>query len=83
MTRSLTQHCGVTAALLALASPLAAQSDTIRGDSVFRIEGIRVQAQRPVTTTGGASAIELTLDSLDLPPQPPPRKSCVPCPWCT
>jgi hypothetical protein len=35
--------------------------------TVFRVEGIRVQASRPVTTVGGASAVEITLDSLSLP----------------
>lgn len=49
----------------------AQQRDTLRTDTmVFRIEEIRVQARRPVTTVGGASAIEVTVDSLSLPPAP-------------
>ncbi|MDT8341273.1 MAG: TonB-dependent receptor [Longimicrobiales bacterium] len=62
-------------ALLLLPGPARAQvPDTIprdtlpRDTTIFRIEGIRVQASRPVTTVGGASAIEVTLDSLVLPP---------------
>ncbi len=49
-------------------SPGAAQQrDTVRTDTmVFRIGEIRVQARRPVTTVGGASAVEVTLDSLEL-----------------
>lgn len=54
------------------AAPLAAQQrDTLRTDTmVFRIEEMVVQARRPVTTVGGASAIEVTVDSLALPPAP-------------
>ncbi|GMV06195.1 MAG: hypothetical protein AMXMBFR53_24710 [Gemmatimonadota bacterium] len=49
----------------------AQQRDTLRTDTmVFRIEEIRVQARRPVTTVGGASAIEVTVDSLGLPAAP-------------
>ncbi len=53
-------------------SPLLAQQrDTVRTDTmVFRIPEIRVQARRPVTTVGGASAVEVTVDSLGLPPAP-------------
>lgn len=49
--------------------PAAAQvPDSTRADTtVFRIEGIRIQASRPVTTVGGASAVEVELDSLTLP----------------
>ena len=55
--------------VLAISDPVAGQADTARADTtVFRIEGIRVQAERPVTTTGGSSAVEITLDSLSLPP---------------
>ncbi len=61
----------VAGALCLLPAVGAAQSDTARADTtVFRIEGIRVQAQRPVTTTGGSSAIEVTVDSLRLPAAP-------------
>ncbi len=49
---------------------VAAQADTTRADTtVFRIEGIQIQSQRPVTTIGGASAVEL--DVIDLPLLPP------------
>ena len=41
-------------------SESAAQQDT----AVFRVGEIIVQAARPLTTTGGASALELKLDSL-------------------
>jgi outer membrane receptor protein involved in Fe transport len=54
----------------ALALPVAAQRpDSIapRDTTVFRVEGIRIQATRPVTTVGGSSAIEVTLDSMALP----------------
>jgi iron complex outermembrane receptor protein len=41
--------------------------DTLRADTmVFRIGELRVQARRAVTTVGGASALEVTLDSLAL-----------------
>lgn len=61
----------LVAAALALTSVQASaqERDTLRTDTmVFRIGEIRVQARRPVTTVGGASAIEVTLDSLALPP---------------
>jgi len=52
-------------------SSVLAQGDTIRADTtVYRIEGIKVQAKRAVTTLGGASAIEMTVDSLVLPSAP-------------
>lgn len=56
--------------LFLVAMPASAQQkDTLRTDTmVFRIEELRVEARRPVTTVGGASAIEVTLDSLELPP---------------
>jgi iron complex outermembrane receptor protein len=37
---------------------------------VFRIGTVRVQARRPLTTVGGASAIEVNVDSLALPAAP-------------
>ncbi|MEK9500819.1 TonB-dependent receptor plug domain-containing protein [Gaopeijia maritima] len=52
-------------------APLAAQvpdTTTTPDTTVFRVEGIRVQATRPVTTVGGASAVEIDLDALPLPP---------------
>ena len=58
---------GATGALVLGAPAGAQQRDTVRTDTmVFRIEEIRVQARRPVTTVGGASAIEVTVDSLGL-----------------
>lgn len=43
------------------------QRDTLRTDTmVFRIDEIRVSAKRPITTVGGASAIEVSVDSLGL-----------------
>ncbi len=57
--------------LLAAVQAGAQQRDTLRPDTmVFRIPEIRVLARRPVTTVGGASAIEVTVDSLTLPPAP-------------
>lgn len=59
--------------LLGAAAPAEAQDPdsipprTQPDTTVFRVEGIRVQASRPVTTVGGASAVEVTLDSLALP----------------
>ena len=58
---------------LPTATGVAAQvkPDSARADSsVFRVGEIMVQAARPVTTTGGASAVELRIDSLGLPPAP-------------
>ncbi|MGH7507089.1 MAG: TonB-dependent receptor plug domain-containing protein, partial [Longimicrobiales bacterium] len=57
---------------LAGATPVSAQvRDTTRTDTtVYRIGEIVVQAARPVTTTGGSSAIEVSLDSLTLPSSP-------------
>jgi len=56
-----------------LAVPLAAsaQADTTRTDTtVFRIEGIRIESQRPITMIGGASGIEVRVDQLPLPAAP-------------
>lgn len=52
----------IVAALILLAANAgwAQQTDT----AVFRVGEIVVQATRPLTTTGGASALELKLDSL-------------------
>ncbi|HEU5208526.1 MAG TPA: TonB-dependent receptor [Longimicrobiales bacterium] len=52
------------------AGPASAQepSETTRGDSVFRIEMIRVETARPATTAGGAAAVEVNLDSLHVAP---------------
>ncbi len=61
--------------LLLLASPgaLRAQEerDTLPGDSVvYRLEGLVVEAARPVIRGGGASAVEVRLDSLEHVPSP-------------
>ncbi len=79
-------HTQVTRYAVALASLLATlgtgpdpveaqvgppETDTIRSDStVYRVEGIFVSAARPVTNVGGASAIELRVSDLVLPPAP-------------
>jgi iron complex outermembrane receptor protein len=62
-----------TAGVAGFASGLAAQarSDSIQPDvPVFRVGAIIVQAARPVATGGGASAIEVQLDSMRLKPAP-------------
>lgn len=51
-------------ALAALWSPLGAQ-DTTAVDTV-EIRGIVIEVPRPATTTGGTSAVELSLDSLSV-----------------
>ncbi len=67
-------RAAVCAALAcACVCPLSAQrpdSVVMRDTSVFRVEGIRIQAARPVTTVGGASALEARIDSLNLSPAP-------------
>jgi iron complex outermembrane receptor protein len=55
---------------LAIGSPAWGQvTDTVR-PPVFRVGEISVQVARPVTTAGGASALEVQLDSLALAPAP-------------
>jgi iron complex outermembrane recepter protein len=55
---------------LVVAAPVAAQvTDTVR-PPVFRVGAISVQVARPVTTAGGASALEVQLDSLAVGPAP-------------
>jgi len=52
-------------------SSLAAQQDTLRADTtVYQLQGLSIRAVRPVTTIGGASAIEVSVETLDLPPAP-------------
>jgi iron complex outermembrane receptor protein len=70
--RSLIRGAVPVFVLVMMGQPAAAQQrDTLRTDTmVFRIGEIRVQARRPVTTVGGASAIEVTVDSLSLPAAP-------------
>jgi len=59
------------AASLALPASVRAQVDSIPPDTTaFRIEGISIQAERPVTTIGGASAVEMRIDSMALAPAP-------------
>lgn len=41
-------------------------SDTVQSDSVFRIDMIRVETARPITTAGGAAAVEVNLDSMQV-----------------
>lgn len=57
-------------ALAASALPADAQQDSLRADSVYRIPEMRIRATRPVTTVGGSSAIEVSLDSMRLRPAP-------------
>lgn len=52
-------------AILCLAGPASAQvPDTSRVDPVYRIPDLTVRTSRPITTVGGSSAIEISLDSL-------------------
>lgn len=61
------------AVILALA-PAAARAqvpDSVTADSVrYRVEGVTVSVVRPVSTTGGASAVEVKLDSMPHLPAP-------------
>ena len=59
-----------TAVMLAAASAVNAQTprDTLAHDTIYRIAPIRVQTARAVTAAGGASAVEVRLDSLALAP---------------
>ena len=63
-------------ALLTLPVALLGQADTIRTDTthtdttVYRLQGIRVEADRVVAMPGGSSAIQVRLDSLALPASP-------------
>lgn len=64
---------GIFASLAVLAGTLPAGAqvaDSTRADSVYRIPELTIRAARPVTTVGGSSAIEVSLDSLRLPPAP-------------
>jgi len=66
--RILPSLLSVSTILLTAGAAAAQQPDSTRTDTtVFRVEGIRVQATRPVTTVGGASAFEVSLDSMILP----------------
>jgi iron complex outermembrane receptor protein len=66
--------CGL---LLAFTFPIPASGqlpDTLRADTtntpVFELQGITVMVPRPVSTTGGASAVEVKLDSMLVSPAP-------------
>lgn len=58
--------CVVAVFTAAVFSSLNAQ----QADTVYRVGEVVVRAARPVTTIGGSSAIEVRLDSLELPPAP-------------
>jgi iron complex outermembrane receptor protein len=69
------RHRGVPSVILGVlaagAAPAVAQRpDTTRADTVSTLQEIVVQARKPITTVGGASAVLLRLDSLALPPAP-------------
>lgn len=60
--------CAFAAAVLLPAQLSAQVRDTTRTDTtVFRVREIVVEARRPVTTVGGAAAVEVRVDSLALP----------------
>jgi iron complex outermembrane receptor protein len=61
---------GVSVALIALLAALTDPAAAQQPDSVIAIPGLLVSAPRAVTTTGGSSAITVSLDSLPLPPAP-------------
>ena len=49
----------------------AARADTTQlPDTVYTVEGLRVEVNRPVATAGGASAIRTRLDSARTAPAP-------------
>lgn len=69
----------IAAAGLVLPNPVAAQQDTLPPDSLaaerpdtlrFELEALEVEATRPTVTGGGASGVELQLDSVPAPPSP-------------
>jgi iron complex outermembrane receptor protein len=68
----------LTLTLFLLASPQSALHgqipDSIRGDTVgtpvFEVRGVTVVVPRPVSTTGGVSAVEVNLDSMAVTPAP-------------
>jgi iron complex outermembrane receptor protein len=63
--------CAVLTAAGATVAGAQARSDSLARDTMaFRLKGVIVQATRPVTTSGGASALEVRLDSMRLPPAP-------------
>lgn len=58
----------VGALLVVIPAEVVAQADTVqrRDTTVYSVEGITIQARRPVTTVGGASAVEVSVASLGL-----------------
>ncbi|MBM4187781.1 MAG: TonB-dependent receptor [Gemmatimonadetes bacterium] len=69
-----TRACAAAVAAAAvLAVPAAGQKpdSTAKPDSLgFTLQEVVVRATKPITTVGGASAFELRIDSLKLPPAP-------------
>jgi len=67
---SFTRFLLTVAALGCTATPGLAQvadPDSVPADSaIFRIQGIDVRAERPITTVGGATALEVDVQRLDL-----------------
>jgi len=61
-----------TCALYLVVLPAGAQSrdSTLRDTAAFHLKGVVIQATRPVARSGGASAIEVRLDSTRLQPAP-------------
>jgi iron complex outermembrane recepter protein len=70
------RHLIAVAAVVSVASanvPAAARAQAVPDSSrraVIRVGELSVQASRPVTTPGGASALEIRIDSLTLPAAP-------------
>jgi iron complex outermembrane receptor protein len=58
----------VVVAVLAAPPSVFAQSASEKDTTVFRIEGLTIRSQRPVTTIGGASAIEVDVSQLEMLP---------------
>lgn len=65
---------GLAALFVVAAAPAVARAqapDSVAADSVrYQIEGVTVSVVRPVSTTGGASALEVELDSMPHLPAP-------------
>jgi len=69
------RHISFFLAALTVPGPVGGQiPDSIRGDTiktpVFEIQGVTIMVPRPVSTTGGVSAVEVNLDSLVVRPAP-------------
>lgn len=67
---SFTRSFLTVVALASTAAPCLAQvtnPDSLPGDSaIFRIQGIDVRAERPITMVGGATALDIDVERLDL-----------------